>query len=77
MNVGHFNEYPRYNLIDIEKTTFDYINRSDHASTTVLCKSQDLTDSNKELLSKILKAVGETLESVNIYFHQQRYTFLC
>lgn len=66
MKVGHFDQYPRYNLIESDLPTFEYINKIENASTVVLCKSQDLTETNKELLSKILQAVGETIASVDI-----------
>ena len=66
MNIGSFDEYPRYNIVDSVESGFDYINQIDNTSTIVLCRSEDLTESNKELLSKILQAVGETINSVDI-----------
>jgi DNA polymerase III psi subunit len=64
MTIGHFDSYPRYQIIEQPESMGHSTDLSAHPTTIVLCKSHDLTEENKTLLAKILKAVGETLETV-------------
>jgi len=64
MTFGHFDSYPRYKIIEPSKSEETSVDPITQPTTVVLCKSHDLTDDNKVLLSKILSAVGETLDSV-------------
>ena len=64
MTFGHFDSYPRYKIIEPSISVEISVDRATQPTTIVLCKSHDLTDDNKVLLSKILSAVGETLDSV-------------
>ncbi len=64
MTYAHFDSYPRYKIIESDKTASGIVDSTPRPTTIVLCKSHDLSEDNKVLLSKILSAVGETLESV-------------
>lgn len=64
MTLGHFDSYTRYNIIEAPSSEEASALNSTQPTTIVLCKSHDLTEENKALLTKILSAVGETLESV-------------
>lgn len=66
MTFGHFDTYPRYQIIENQNSNETSVDLSNHPTTIVLCKSHDLTEENKELLVKILKAVGETIETVDM-----------
>ena len=66
MNGEPFYSYHKYDIIESNAAGLNYIRQVKGATTIVLCKSQDLTASNEKLLANILKAVGETMDTVNV-----------
>ncbi len=61
-----FDGYKRYHLIEDQPHTIDHKAEITTNQILVLCLEEDLTDDNKVLLSKILGAIGETMDSATI-----------